>query len=83
MEILILSSRQTKTDTCINSVDPDETARLIWIYTVCHYVFDFRLKSLFAFSGHVQIQGWKSRLQKFEDERLKLYVQDNCFLDTF
>ena len=41
--VLILSARQTETDTCTNSVDPDETARmsrLISIYTVCHSVFD-------------------------------------------
>ena len=42
---------QTKTDTSANSVDLDETAhmsRLIRIYTICHSVFDFRLKPLFA-----------------------------------
>ena len=41
--VLILSARQTETDTFTNSADPDETARmsrLISIYTVCHSVFD-------------------------------------------
>ena len=31
-----------------NNVDPDETSHLIWIYTVCHSDFNFRLKPLFA-----------------------------------
>ena len=49
-ESLTLSARQTKIDTCANSVDLDgtETSRLIRIYTVCHSKFDFRLKPLFA-----------------------------------
>ena len=48
---LTISSLQNKTDTCANSVDPDETthkSRLIRIFTVCHSVSDFRLKPLFA-----------------------------------
>ena len=48
MTDLTLSGRLTKKDSCANSVDPGETARLIKIYTVCHSVFDIRLKPLFA-----------------------------------
>ena len=46
--MLIFQAWQTKTDTCANSVVPDQTARLIRIYIVCHSVVDFRLKPLFA-----------------------------------
>ena len=52
-----ISAGPTKTNLYANSVDPDETAlydRLVWIYTVCHSVFDFRLKPIFG-SGVV---GW-------------------------
>ena len=35
-------------------------SRFTRIYTVCHSTFDFGLKS-----GHVQIQGLKSPVQKF------------------
>ena len=42
--VLILLALWNKTDTCANSVDPDETAhlsRLIKIYTVCHFSLYF------------------------------------------
>ena len=45
------SLTQTKTDTfctCVNSVDPDEMVRNIWFYSVCHSIFNFRPKPLFA-----------------------------------
>ena len=58
-----LSVEQTKTNSCINSVDPDETSRLIRIYTVCLSVLEFRLKTLFS-SMDVQIRGRKSLFQK-------------------
>ena len=48
LRILALSARQTKTSTCANSVDPDETALND---TVCHFVFDFRLRPIFASVG--------------------------------
>ena len=40
---LTLSALPSKTDICANSVDLDDR-----IYTFCHSVFDFRLKSLFS-----------------------------------
>ena len=46
--ILTISAWQTKTDICANSVEPILVTRLIRIYTVCHSVFDLRLKPLFA-----------------------------------
>ena len=46
---LTLSYLLTSTDTSINSADPDEMkSHFFWIYTVCHFVIDFRLKPLFA-----------------------------------
>ena len=48
---LTLSAVQTKTNTCANSVAPDEMAGLIRLYTVCHFVFKVRLKPIFATMG--------------------------------
>ena len=48
---LTLSAQQTKTDTCANSVDPDETARNGPSHQDLHYLpfgfFDYTLKPLF------------------------------------
>ena len=52
MKVLILSARQTKTNTCASSVDPTMRqfvmSSLIRIYTVSHFVFDFGLNPLFT-----------------------------------
>ena len=46
-EGLTLSGLQTNTDTYANSVDPDETAHLISIYTISHFILEFGLASYF------------------------------------
>ena len=38
---LTISALKTHMTTFENSVDPDETARLIWIHTVCHSFIDY------------------------------------------
>ena len=80
-ESLTLSARQTKIDTCANSVDLDgtETSRLIRIYTVCHSKFDFRLKPLFA-SVDVSMFKDESPLQKLRDERVNYFVSNSVFM---
>ena len=47
-------------------------SHLIRIYTVCHSVFWCQTETPICISGHVQILGWNSPLQKLRDERVKL-----------
>ena len=55
------------------------SSSLIWIYTVCQSVFDFRLKPPFCNIGHVLIQGWESSIQKLRDERVNLFSPNKVF----
>ena len=68
-----LSALQTKTNTCGNSVDPDDTARnepshqdLHCLPSLFAILLFFRLNPLFV-SVDVQIQEWKSPFQKLRD----------------
>ena len=65
---------QTKTDICANSIDPDETAHNEPSHQDLHFLsfcFSFLTETHICTSAHVQIQGWKSPLQKLRDERVK------------
>ena len=71
---LTLSVLQTKTDTCANSVDPDETACNKLSHQDLHclpsyYLFWTEIPKI-CISGHVKIR-WKSPLEKLRDERVK------------
>ena len=68
-----------KTDPCANSVDPDETARHEPSHQDLHclpFRFRFYTETPICFSGHVQIQGWNSPLEKFRDKRVQMRLQN-------
>ena len=71
MIIFALSARQTKTNTCANSIDPDETARNESIlFTILFFIIIyFRLKPLFASVDKSKFKN--GRVQKLRDERIK------------
>ena len=76
-----------KTDPCANSVDPDETARNAVSsgstpFAILFFVVYFLTEFPFSIIGHVQIQGWKSLLQKLMGESLICLlasIQSFCF----
>ena len=80
---LILSALQTKPDICTNSVDSDETARLEPSHQDLHCSpFFFYLDCIpYCISGDVQIQGWKTPLKKFRDERVKKFIYNVALSD--
>ena len=73
--VKLLSARQTKTDTCANSVDPDEMAHNEPSHLDLHcmpFCFCFYTETSILGNGHVLIQRWKSPFQKLMDERVKV-----------
>ena len=62
--ILILSARQSKTNTFANNVDPSH----IRIYTIYHIGFDFRLKHLFSLVGKSKFKNERA-LQELRSEK--------------
>ena len=56
-----------KNNACANNVD------LIMIYTVCGSVFIFETPIYIC--GQVQIQEWKSSLQKVRDEKVRAHLK--------
>ena len=76
---LTLSTRQTKTDICASSVDPDKTAHNEPSHQDIHYLplLFFDLKTPMCIGGHVQIQCWKSSFQKLRDERVNTLDKEN------
>ena len=59
--IISISCLGARTNIFANRVDLDES--LIWIYTVCRCVLDFRLSLVFVNNGRVQIQRRTSPLE--------------------
>ena len=85
---LILSSLQTKPNTCANSVDPDEMARNEPSHQDLHcfyyYYYYFKWKLLVYISGHVHVQGWMSPFQKFVDERfIKFNERSSSIINVY
>ena len=79
--LLSLSTLQANTDVYANSVDPDETSRLIRIYTVCHSVYQSIETPIFN-NGPVQIQRRQRPFQKLRGERVntvKLFSISDIF----
>ena len=59
---------------CANCVDPDEVAHPELSHHYLHclpFHFLVQTENPICINGHVQIQGWKSPLWKFKDERVK------------
>ena len=57
-------------------------SHIIRIYTVCHFVFDFKLKPIYT-SGHVQIQGQKSPQKKLRGERANIFLESKLLQNFY
>ena len=67
-QALTISALLTTQNTCATSVDPDVMSRLIRIYTVCHSIIDFWMKTLFA---TMDVSKFRDRREHFRNSEVK------------